>query len=177
MDTTDREIIRRLEYNPISGILTWKSIPSTTREDKIYNTRNAGKVAGCFSSKDGYYRVRVCGVLLLSHRVAWFLHYGSWPSNLIDHINHIRTDNSITNLRDVERAVQARNTYRRKTNKSGYTGVFAHSSGRGWCAEIQQDGLRIYLGYFTNKHDAVHARKEAQDRMDFSDTHGGQCHG
>ena len=34
------------------------------------------------------------------HRAAWFLHYGKIP-NQIDHINGVKTDNAISNLRDV----------------------------------------------------------------------------
>jgi hypothetical protein len=174
MDATiEDNIRRRLRYSPTSGKLFWNRIEEKTREDKIHNSRNAGTEAGCRKCPDGYYRVRVAGKLYLSHRLAWLLHTGDWPRDFIDHINHERADNRSQNLRDVTRSVQNRNTCRRNNNTSGTTGVSKHSSGVGWCAEIKENGVRLYLGYFKVKSEAVKARKVAQESMDFSDSHGG----
>ena len=56
----------------------------------------------------------------LQHRVAWALHYGEWPASFIDHINHIRDDNRIHNLRVVTRAENNSNAIRRMNYKTGY---------------------------------------------------------
>lgn len=31
-----------------------------------------------------------------------------------------------------------------------------------WCVRIKKDGKRITIGYFNNKDEAIHARKEAE---------------
>ena len=59
----------------------------------------------------GYYRV--CLYLngkqkyYLVHQLVWFAHYGLYDTNkyVIDHINHIKTDNRIENLRLVSQSV------------------------------------------------------------------------
>jgi len=48
----------------------------------------------------GYLMFRLKGKAYLVHRVIWELHYGKIPDGLvIDHINHIKDDNRIENLR------------------------------------------------------------------------------
>lgn len=37
------------------------------------------------------------------HHLIWFLYSGSWPENELDHINDIRDDNRVENLRIVTR--------------------------------------------------------------------------
>ena len=69
----------------------------------------------------GYLVIKVKGKQYKAHRLAWFLHYGEFPKHNIDHINHIRTDNRIINLRDVTQAENNRNNTK-KINKD--TGVF-----------------------------------------------------
>ena len=44
------------------------------------------------------------------HRLAWLLHYGTWPEGVIDHINRDKTDNRISNLRDTTTQVNNLNT-------------------------------------------------------------------
>lgn len=59
----------------------------------------------------GYARVYVDGRLYLAHRLAWFYVHGEWPPRgfEIDHINRVRHDNRISNLRVVTRSVNLRN--------------------------------------------------------------------
>lgn len=49
---------------------------------------------------NGYRRTKFEGKIVFEHRLIWFLHHGYWPKE-IDHINRIRDDNRIENLRDV----------------------------------------------------------------------------
>lgn len=46
------------------------------------------------------------------HILAWFLYFGSWPTNEIDHINNIPNDNRIDNLRVVDREENLAKRYR-----------------------------------------------------------------
>ena len=55
----------------------------------------------CGNYHEGYRRVQINKINFASHRIAWFLHYGSWPEKQLDHINGDKADNRINNLREV----------------------------------------------------------------------------
>lgn len=96
----------------------------------------------------------------LAHRLAWFYVYGEWPKNQIDHINRIKTDNRIFNLRDVDNSTNQHNNALRKHNTSGTTGVMNCKSRNCWGAQIYVNNKRIYLGIYKTKEDAILARKK-----------------
>lgn len=83
---------------------------------------SAGDVAGTVKS-DGYTEVQVCGKLHKCHIVVWLLHVGTLPKGEIDHENGDRSDNKISNLRDVSSAINNRNRKKHTNNSSGVTGV------------------------------------------------------
>ena len=125
-------------YDPETGALTWK-VQNSNRSFK-------GRVAGGLSNT-GYLEVRVNKTTYLVHRLVWLIHTGSWPEHLIDHLNGVRTDNRIVNLRDVPRRVNQENQRRaRCDSQTGVLGVYAKrnkfSSSIGVC------GRRVYLGVF-----------------------------
>lgn len=66
---------------------------------------------------DGYFHVYGFGRSYKAHRIAWLLHYGKWPLNLIDHINGDRRGNRIVNLRDVMHAENQRNQPEHRVTK------------------------------------------------------------
>lgn len=83
-------ICQLLDYDPVTGIFLWK-LP-------VGNT-STGKQAGTLKP-DGYIRIQVNGRLYYAHRLAWLMAYGEWPSNIIDHIDGDRKNNSLANLRN-----------------------------------------------------------------------------
>lgn len=139
---TIEEARSRLDYDPISGKLTWK---------KARNTLRIGSEA---KSLDvcGYVQVNICGTMLKGHRLAWFIHYGEWPANDIDHINGVRNDNRIANLRCVSNQLNCQNQRNgTRPNKTGLMGV--HFSPRAkeakrYRAKIWSNGKQIHLGCF-----------------------------
>ena len=80
--------------------------------------RATGRPIKGFYDRDGYHRFTIGAGKhgrvhhFASHRAVWFLTHGKWPRFEIDHINRIRADNRIANLRDVPRAVNRSNTVR-----------------------------------------------------------------
>jgi hypothetical protein len=93
-----------------------------------------------------------------AHRLAWFYCTGEWP-NQIDHINGIRTDNRICNLRSVTSKLNANNQRPpHRTNSLGVLGVVKRPSGR-FAAEIRVSGKKLYIGTYDTITEASNAYK------------------
>lgn len=52
-----------------------------------------------------------------------------------------------------------------KNNTSGTKGVYWNKRSKKWYAQIDFKGKRYNLGYFTNKQDAINARKKAEEEL------------
>jgi len=88
-----QESVRLLfDYDCDTGILTRKTTVSWNAE----KGSEAGSINGA-----GYRALRIDGSHYLVHRIIWLWQYGDWPQFEIDHINNVRTDNRLINLRDV----------------------------------------------------------------------------
>jgi hypothetical protein len=161
-----------LAYDADTGMLTWKKRcidPSKLeRSQKTWNSRYAGKQAGC--NQRGYIAIRMSNKLYQAHRLAWAMHYGVWPTQLIDHINGDSSDNRIVNLRQITQSENNRNTRIRADNTSGYVGV--HKLGAKWRARIRVNGKSISLGMYDTIEQAAQARKQAEIDHGFHENHG-----
>lgn len=82
----------------------------------------------------------------------------------VDHINHNGLDNRRSNLRLCSHSGNQHNTRLRSTNTSGYKGIGWHKRREKWQVAITTNGIRRYLGYFTDINDAVIARKAAEEK-------------
>lgn len=162
-------------YDHYTGVLTWKERPRShfvsSRSYGIFNTRYAGMIAGT-PHNSGYRQVSVTPGRYLVHRVAWAVYYSDWPTLDIDHINGIRTDNRIINLRDVSRQTNGRNAFRRPSNTSGQNGVTWDKRRGKWLAQTHVLGKHHHLGSFDDIADAVAARQRANEQFGFSPRHG-----
>lgn len=107
-----------------------------------------------------------------AHRLAWLYIYGEWPSDQIDHINHIRTDNRIKNLRDASSYENSKNQSIPKNNTSGVLGVGWNKLGRKWRSNISVNGKRLHLGCFDYFIVACAVRKEAELEYEYHENHG-----
>jgi hypothetical protein len=80
--------------------------------NKILKCRTATGHPPYSRTKQGYARHTIAGHLVMAHRIIWLLHTKAWPSGVeVDHINGIRHDNRIENLRLVTILGQAQNKY------------------------------------------------------------------
>jgi hypothetical protein len=138
-------------YDPETGALTWR----------VRRTRIApGAVAGGVKTA-GYRHVRACNAIYLAHRLCWLLHYGEWPLGMVDHINGLRDDNRIANLRLATPAINSQNRRLGANNRLGVLGVHQVSSRR-FRAQIRVAGRKVWLGDFPTAdmaHDAYLAAK------------------
>src|SRR5690554_4979750 len=93
-----------LSYNPETGKLYWKArtpdMFSREPDCRTWNSKNAGKEAGAVF-KNGYICLSINRKKLYAHRVAAVLGGLDLGDFQIDHINGVRTDNRLCNLRTV----------------------------------------------------------------------------
>ena len=160
---TAERVRELLDYCPNTGKFHWK----THRNSQAIQ----GQEAGHLSKDTGYLILGVDAMKYQAHRVVWLHHYGAWPLEDLDHINHDRADNRICNLRVVNDAVNLRNKSKSKANSSGYTGVYQIPTGN-WLARICVNRKQINLGTFPKIEHAIAARKAAEAQHNFHANHG-----
>lgn len=131
-----------LDYNKETGEFTWKTRESA---NKSWNAKWPGKKAGK-KNASGHISIAIHRIRYYAHRLAWLYVYGEWPSGDIDHINGIKKDNSIKNLREATKTQNNRNIKKRKTNKIGLKGV--HLNNNRWRASISVNRKTIHIGYY-----------------------------
>lgn len=123
-------------------------------------------------ASNGYLQLRVTNARLgvrgyiAAHRLAWFFHHGTFPALEIDHIDHVKTNNAIVNLRLASRANNHRNGTKKVRRSGGtftskYRGVsWSKKDGR-WVAMIGIDGRTRFLGGFVSEEGAADAYDKA----------------
>lgn len=137
---TAEEVRELFDYDPASGLLTRR----ITRSSKAI----AGAVAGNKDSK-GYLQICINRKVYRVHRLIWLHVHGAWPDHEIDHVNGVRDDNRLCNLRDVPRALNSQNLRTAlSNNKTGYLGVSLGHNGK-WVAQIKLNRKIKHLGYFS----------------------------
>ena len=136
------------------------------------NQRNkVGDIAG--TKLNGYITIGVNGNPYKAHRLIWIMEYGSIDSKLqIDHVNGIRDDNRLVNLRLVTPSVNNQNRARPNHNKSGVIGVAWYEPLSKWSAKITVNKDRKHLGYFVDIKNAIKARQAAEIECGFHENHG-----
>lgn len=143
-----------LDYNPDTGIFTWK---------KLHNTTRVGKIAGSSSTKFRYIFIKIKDKPYSAHRLAWLYVYGQWPVTYIDHINGNTGDNRICNLREVS---FRENTLNRKEHRNGHLqGTSFHKVTGKWRAQIRINGVKNHLGLFNSEGEAHNAYLKAMEEL------------
>ena len=169
------QLAKRVTYDAETGVITWLPKDGDLRETRRWNTRFAGKEAGNLGNT-GYRTVQlkfngIC-YFVMSHRLVYFICTGALPKHGIDHINHQKTDNRITNLRDVPQAENNKNSARRANNTSGVCGVIWHKPNKKWLAKSSHLGKRQHIGMFDTLADAEAAVLEYRRTHGYLETHG-----
>lgn len=150
------EFVRdRLDYNPETGVFTWK---------KMRNTKRIGEQAKSLDIS-GYVQINICGTVCKGHRLAWLWVYGEMPQGHIDHINGIRSDNRIANLRCVSGTINTQNKRLGSCkNKTGYLGVHIGVGDplKKYKAKIVVNKNQIHLGGYPTPEEAHAAYVQAK---------------
>ena len=159
---TQQRIMELFSYDETTGIFIRKCDISNYKQGTTAGTKD----------RNGYIAITVDRTITYAHRLAWLYVYGKMPAKEIDHINGDKADNRIHNLRDVTRAVQAKNMPKVVKNNSACIGVAKRKDCNRWAAKIQVAGKNIYLGIYKTYEEAVAARIAANKKYGFSDSHG-----
>lgn len=148
---TQTQLKEVVKYNKHTGEFFWAVNKPRAR---------IGQRTGQALDRWGYNTICIDRKKYKAHRLAWLYVYGSFPTLDLDHINRIKTDNRIVNLREVTASENARNKGLSVSNKSGYVGVSWKKSHQRWCAQASVNGVVKHLGLFDGLHEAVAARKQ-----------------
>ncbi len=108
----------------------------------------------------GYKSVNLNGKTLRVHRLVGLMFIPN-PNNkpVIDHINNIRTDNRVENLRWATSQENNFNSSMNCKNTSGVKGVRFHKRDNRWRAELTYNRKLINIGSFLTKEEAIKARQ------------------
>lgn len=139
------EARRLFSYDETEGVVRWRISPTPIVK--------VGDRAGGLTQQ-GYLSINLKGRRYLAHRVAWLLHFGFWPTDILDHKNLNRTDNRIGNLRLADRSTNAANSTAHRDNKVGVKGVSFHKRSGKYRAVIRAHGQTRHIGLFETVDDA-----------------------
>jgi HNH endonuclease len=150
MEITNQQVYRTFfYYDPETGLL--------------FRRRNLNKPVG-WLNVHGYIETKFMSESIVVHRIIWIYMNGDIPKDLVmDHVNGIRTDNRISNLRLATRSENSLNSTKNKNNTSGVKGVTFHKQKQMWGAKIRMNGLVVYEAYFLNKVSAESAVQKARE--------------
>ena len=160
---TQERLKERLNYDPDTGVFTWAVRGKGIKE--------IGCRAGTFDAS-GYIVIMIDAKQYKSHRLAWLYIHGEFPPDQIDHINRIKDDNRIKNLRCVTQKGNSRNSPLRKDNNSGVTGVTWNKKRGKWEMQIRDNNGKDIRCCFEDFNDAITARKQAEVKYGYHKNHG-----
>lgn len=155
-----------LRYYPETGELYWR--PRDKKHFKslggfrMFQSKHAGqRVSSSPSRYGGGLSINIKKVRMKQHRVCWAIATGKWPPDMIDHINHDKCDNRIVNLRLATAIENSRNRRSQKNSTSRYVGVNWDKAHKRWKAQISNQGVKVWLGYFKSEEEAAKVRDAA----------------
>lgn len=153
-DVTPEYLREHFSYDHLSGNITRKK------------SRFKSKVGSnpC-RERCGYWSIPVKGYYFLAHRVAWAIYHGSWPERLIDHINGVKKDNRLCNLREATHAQNIYNNHSMVKSKTGFRGVSHTKNKKKFIARIKVNRKLIVLGVFNSSEEAYERYKEEAKKI------------
>lgn len=144
-----------LHYDKLTGSFTWihkfKTKPWLT-----------GSPAG-YTHSWGYRIIGINSVDYNASRIAWFMTYGEQP-NFIDHINGVRSDDRIINIRNVT-ALENSHNHGKSFNGSGLPCGVSMSPAGTFRARLMCEKKQVRIGHFKTAHEAHNAYLEKRKEL------------
>lgn len=154
-ELTQERLRELLHYEPTTGVFRWRI--------SLSNRKPVGTIAG-YIERHGYRCIRIEPRRYKAHRLVWLYVTGAWPKDQLDHINGVRTDNRVSNLREATRIENNRNSKFYANNTSGFRCVRWVARAKKWEAYIGFRGRHTYLGLFPTPEEASAAYEAARVR-------------
>ena len=153
-----QEILKQnFKYEPETGNFFWAK-PSKNRNliDPIKSRDKDGYFVVCFTINGIQKNYKV-------HRLIWIYVYGQ-VIHQIDHVNGVRNDNRLCNLREVTAQQNGMNKAKRES-KNNLTGVYLTANKKRWVAQIAFKNKRHHLGCFDTPEEASFAYQKARTEL------------
>jgi hypothetical protein len=145
--TIDQTVLKLLfNYDPETGILS--------RKVRTTNSIQVGNIAGTTPKHNLPNKVSVNNRLYKTHRVIWLWFYGELPE-MLDHIDHDKNNNRISNLRPASKVANSLNRKVNSHNTSGFKGVGWSNQMNKWFAKLKIAGRQKVIGFYTDRYDAA----------------------
>ncbi|NHZ81829.1 HNH endonuclease [Massilia sp. CCM 8695] len=157
IETIAARVRELLHYDPSTGAFTRRV--RTAQRHQVGDRADFIVTGGGLK---GYCRISFDSTRYLAHRLAWLYVHGRWPEFDIDHVNGIKNDNRIANLRDIPNALNRQNIRGPRADNaiSGILGVTRHK--KKWRSRIQINSRTVNLGCFDSAQDAKNAYLKAK---------------
>ena len=153
---TQKRVRELFDYDTETGLLMWKVNRRRVKVGDVIKTVNSA----------GYTTLEIESKSYLAHRIIWLWNYGYFPENDVDHINRVRADNRICNLREVSQSCNIHNSCVSTRNISGVKGVSVDKHG---ChASIMIGGKQIHIKTVHDFAEAVAHRLAAEQCLGYN---------
>ena len=130
----------------------------------IFYSCDTEQPVGKIDHNDGYVYLWIDGNKYRADKTAWFLVTGYWPEDDIEHLNGVKHDNWLSNLKELKLKKI------RKDNKTKITGVYRDKEKHLWRSQITHEYVRTDLGSHETLDNAVVARCKAELKIGIVDS-------
>jgi hypothetical protein len=141
---TQEKLKSVVTYNPETGIFIREPCSNNSFKRVVTGSKDVA----------GYLLITINKYPYKAHRLAWLYVYGNFPTGALDHINGIKSDNRISNLRMCTKKQNGHNRALNKNNTTGYRGVTFVKITKRYEARIKIDGKLKALGTYATAKEA-----------------------
>ena len=144
-------LVDKFDIFPETGEVYWRNAPG--KRASMLN----GTLAGDLNHKFEYVMIGLRGKQYKRHRLVWFSVYKKWPKEELDHIDGVKKNDSIFNLREATKQQNSLNKGVTKRSKSGRKGICFDKLRNKWRVTLRPNQKTLHIGRF----DTIEAAQEA----------------